>query len=83
MKQVPIGVQGDAQETVSFPHTLTSHHSESPPACSTPDMIRLMETAFHALQPFVKLMRSWWAQRSISSIERAAGSVRKSGLKRP
>jgi len=83
MKQVPIGVQSDAQERVSFQRTLTSHHSELPPVYSTPDMIRWMETAaFHALQPFVKLMRSRWAQRSISNIERPAGSVRKSGLKR-
>jgi fluoroacetyl-CoA thioesterase len=33
--------------------TLTSHHPELPPVYSTPDMIRLMETAaFHALQPY-------------------------------
>jgi fluoroacetyl-CoA thioesterase len=34
-------------------HTLTAHHPELPPVYSTPDMIRLMETAaFHALQPY-------------------------------
>ena len=34
-------------------HTLTSHHPNLPPVYSTPDMIRLMETAaFHALQPY-------------------------------
>jgi predicted thioesterase len=50
---VPIGACGQAEETVKFEHTLTSHHPELPPVYSTPDMIRLMETAaFHALQPY-------------------------------
>lgn len=53
MKQIPIGARGEAQETVEFKHTLTFHHQELPPVYSTPDMIRLMETAaFHALHPF-------------------------------
>jgi predicted thioesterase len=53
MKPVPIGACGEAEETVEFKHTLTSHHPELPPVYSTPDMIRLMETAaFHALQPY-------------------------------
>ena len=52
-KQVPIGARGEAQETVDFQHTLTAHHPQLPPVYSTPDMIRLMETAaFHALQPY-------------------------------
>src|SRR5229473_4177254 len=52
-KPVPIGARGEAEETVEFKHTLTSHHPELPPVYSTPDMIRLMETAaFHALQPY-------------------------------
>jgi len=52
-KDIPIGARGEAEETVAFEHTLTSHHPELPPVYSTPDMIRLMETAaFHALQPF-------------------------------
>ncbi len=52
-KQIPIGARGEAQETVEFKHTLTAHHPELPPVYSTPDMIRLMETAaFHALQPY-------------------------------
>lgn len=52
-KNVPIGARGEAEETVGFEHTLTSHHPELPPVYSTPDMIRLMETAaFHALQPY-------------------------------
>ena len=52
-KQIPIGARGEAEETVEFDHTLTSHHPELPLVYSTPDMIRLMETAaFRALQPF-------------------------------
>jgi predicted thioesterase len=52
-KEIPIGARGEAAETVAFEHTLTSHHPELPPVYSTPDMIRLMETAaFHALQPY-------------------------------
>jgi fluoroacetyl-CoA thioesterase len=52
-KQIPIGARAEAEETVEFGHTLTSHHPELPPVYSTPDMIRLMETAaFHALQPY-------------------------------
>ena len=53
MKEVPVGVHGEATETVAFEHTLTSHHPQLPPVYSTPDMIRLMETAaFRALQPY-------------------------------
>ncbi len=53
MKDVPIGARGEAEETVEFAHTLTAHHPELPPVYSTPDMIRLMETAaFQALQPY-------------------------------
>jgi len=52
-KEIPIGARGTAEETVEFKHTLTAHHPELPPVYSTPDMIRLMETAaFHALQPY-------------------------------
>ena len=52
-KQIPLGTRGEAQETVEFEHTLTAHHPELPPVYSTPDMIRLMETAaFLALQPY-------------------------------
>lgn len=50
---IPIGVRGEADEIVELKHTLAAHHPELPPVYSTPDMIRLMETAcFHALQPF-------------------------------
>jgi len=52
-KEMPIGARGSAEETVDFKHTLTAHHPELPPVYSTPDMIRLMETAaFLALQPY-------------------------------
>ncbi|MDR3764031.1 MAG: hotdog domain-containing protein [Acidobacteriota bacterium] len=52
-KQVPIGAKGAAEERVQFEHTLTAHQHQLPPVYSTPDMIRLMETAgFYALQPF-------------------------------
>ena len=52
-KRIPIGARGEAHETVEFKHTLTAHHAELPPVYSTPDMIRLMETAaFHALHPY-------------------------------
>jgi fluoroacetyl-CoA thioesterase len=53
MKDVPMGVRGEAEQVVKFEHTLTAHHPQLPPIYSTPDMIRLMETAaFHALHPF-------------------------------
>ena len=52
-KPIPIGARAEAEETVEFQHTLTAHHPQLPPVYSTPDMIRLMETAaFHALQPY-------------------------------
>jgi fluoroacetyl-CoA thioesterase len=52
-RPVPIGARCEAQETVEFKHTLAAHHPELPPVYSTPDMIRLMETAaFQALQPY-------------------------------
>jgi fluoroacetyl-CoA thioesterase len=52
-KETPMGARGEAEETVEFKHTLTAHHPELPPVYSTPDMIRLMETAaFNALQPY-------------------------------
>ena len=52
-RDIPIGARAEAEETVEFKHTLTAHYPELPPVYSTPDMIRLMETAaFHALQPY-------------------------------
>jgi fluoroacetyl-CoA thioesterase len=53
MKTVLMGARGEAEQVVKFEHTLTAHHPQLPPVYSTPDMIRLMETAaFHALRPF-------------------------------
>ena len=53
MKPVPIGAHGEAREIVEFKHTLRSHHPHLPPVYSTPDMVRLMETAaFQAIQPY-------------------------------
>jgi len=52
-RPIPIGVRGEAAETVELKHTLSAHHPELPPVYSTPDMIRLMEIAsFQALQPY-------------------------------
>ena len=52
-RPIPIGVRGEAAETVELKHTIAAHHPELPPVYSTPDMIRLMETAsFQALQAF-------------------------------
>jgi fluoroacetyl-CoA thioesterase len=52
-KPIPVGVRGETQETVEFKHTLTAHDARLPPVYTTPDMIRLMETAgFLALQPY-------------------------------
>ena len=52
-KEIPIGARGEARETVEFKHTLAAHGAQLPPVYSTPDMIRLMETAgFQALQPY-------------------------------
>lgn len=54
-KKIPIGARGEARETIEFKHTLTARHAELPPVYSTPDMIRLMETAaFLALQPHLE-----------------------------
>lgn len=53
MKTVPIGAKGESEQVVKFEHTLSAHHPQLPPVYSTPDMIRLMETAaFHALHRY-------------------------------
>src|SRR6266581_2144250 len=52
-KTIPLGARGEAEQIVEFQHTLTADHPTLPPVYSTPDMIRLMETAaFNALQPY-------------------------------
>lgn len=54
-KPVPVGTRAQASETVEHRHTLTSHFNQLPSVYSTPDMVRLMETAgFLALQPFAE-----------------------------
>ena len=54
-RQVPLGTRAEVSETVEHRHTLTSHFRQLPPVYSTPDMVRLMETAcFLALQPFAE-----------------------------
>lgn len=52
-KPVPLGARGEAEERVTFEHTLTKHHPELPPVLSTPEMIRIMEKAcFYALMTY-------------------------------
>ncbi len=52
-KPVPLGARGEAEERVTFELTLTRHHPQLPPVLSTPEMIRIMETAcFYALMPY-------------------------------
>lgn len=53
-KKVPLGIRGQAQETVEHKHTLSYHHDKLPPIYSTPNMIGLMEwAAANALLPFL------------------------------
>jgi len=52
-KEVPVGVRGEAQETVEHRHTLSYHNASLPPIYSTPNMIGLMEwAAANALLPY-------------------------------
>ncbi len=52
-KTVPLGVRGQAEETVEHRHTLTYHNPALPPIYSTPNMIGLMEwAAANALIPY-------------------------------
>jgi fluoroacetyl-CoA thioesterase len=52
-KQVPLGVRGQAEETVEHRHTLSHHNPALPPIYSTPNMIGLMEwAAANALSPY-------------------------------
>ncbi|HLY99216.1 MAG TPA: hotdog domain-containing protein [Candidatus Angelobacter sp.] len=52
-KEIPIGVRGEAEETVTHQHTLNHHNPALPEIYSTPNMIGLMEVAaFNALLPF-------------------------------
>src|SRR5262249_38392817 len=52
-KKVPIGIRGEAEQTVKHEHTLNHHSSTLPPIFSTPNMIGLMEwAAAKAMLPF-------------------------------
>src|SRR5262245_11106348 len=52
-QNIPLGARGEMEERVEFKHTLSAHNEALPPVYSTPDMIRLMETAaFYALHPY-------------------------------
>jgi fluoroacetyl-CoA thioesterase len=74
-REIPLGTRGEERETVAFEHTLTSHHPELPPVYSTPDMIRLMETAaFPALQPFCE-GDEITVGTSINVVHRAASGI--------
>jgi fluoroacetyl-CoA thioesterase len=54
-KPVPIDARAEISETVEHKHTLAAHFEQLPPVYSTPNMIRLMETAcFLALQSFAE-----------------------------
>ncbi|HZD94468.1 MAG TPA: hotdog domain-containing protein [Candidatus Sulfotelmatobacter sp.] len=44
-KEVPLGIRGQAEETVQHQHTLSHHNPALPPIYSTPNMIGLMEWA--------------------------------------
>lgn len=75
-KEIPIGARGEAEETVAFKHTLTFHYPQLPPVYSTPDMIRLMETAaFHALAPYCEDDDEITVGTSINIEHRAASGV--------
>ncbi len=53
-KKVPLGIRGEAQETVEHKHTLNHHNDKLPPIYSTPNMIGLMEwAAANAMLPFL------------------------------
>jgi predicted thioesterase len=77
MKTVPMGARGEAEQVVKFEHTLSAHHPQLPPVYSTPDMIRLMETAaFHALQPYCEGDEITVWRQSTLNIVRPAGLAR-------
>jgi fluoroacetyl-CoA thioesterase len=74
-REIPVGTRAEAEESVEFEHTLTSHHPELPPVYSTPDMIRLIETAaFRALQPYCE-GDEITVGTSINVEHRAAGGI--------
>jgi fluoroacetyl-CoA thioesterase len=53
-KQVPLGIRGQAEETVEHKHTLNFHNASLPSIYSTPNMIGLMEwAAANSMLPFL------------------------------
>jgi predicted thioesterase len=53
-KKVPLGIRGQAEETVEHKHTLNHHNEKLPPIYSTPNMSGLMEwAAANAMLPFL------------------------------
>ena len=53
-KKAPLGIRGQAEETVEHKHTLNHHNHKLPPIYSTPNMIGLMEwAASNAMLPFL------------------------------
>jgi len=53
-KEIPLGIRGQAEETVEHKHTLNHHSDKLPPIYSTPNMIGLMEwAAANAMLPFL------------------------------
>ena len=52
-KELPIGIRGQAEETVKHEHTLNYHSKSLPEIYSTPNMIGLMEwAAAKAMLPY-------------------------------
>jgi len=52
-KEIPIGLRGQAEQTVEHRDTLNAHNKSLPPIYSTPHMIGLMEwAASNAMLPY-------------------------------
>ncbi len=52
-KEIPIGIRGEAEQTVEHRDTLNAHNKALPPIYSTPHMIGLMEwAAANAMLPY-------------------------------
>jgi fluoroacetyl-CoA thioesterase len=52
-KEIPIGIRGEAEQTVEHRDTLNAHSKALPPIYSTPHMIGLMEwAAANAMLPY-------------------------------
>src|SRR5258708_8662988 len=52
-KEIPVGIRGEAEQTVEHRDTVNAHNKALPPIYSTPDMIGLMEwAAANAMLPY-------------------------------